>query len=123
MLSRSLVVIVDDDVSVRESLPPLLHELGFDALSFASAEEFLTSGFLDETRCLLLDIAMPGMNGPALQRELARQRRSIPIIFITADGDERIRPRMLAAGAVECLLKPFSEFTLLEAVTLALRAA
>jgi FixJ family two-component response regulator len=123
MVSRPLVSVVDDDESVRESLPDLLEELGFDARAFASAEAFLASAHVDETRCLLLDVAMPGMSGPALQEELARQRRSIPIVFITANADEDIRPQLLATGAVECLFKPFTDSALLEAVTTAVRAA
>ena len=123
MVARPLVSVVDDDESVRESLPDLLREFGFRVETFASAEEFLASESLAQTRCLLLDIAMPGMSGPALQEELARQRRSIPIVFITANADENLRPQLLEAGAVECLCKPFTESALLAAVTLALRAA
>ena len=123
MVTRLLVSIVDDDESVRESLPDLLQEFGFDVQAFASAEEFLASASITDTRCLLLDVTMPGMSGPALQLELARQRRSIPIVFITANADENIRPQLMAAGAVDCLFKPFSESALLEAVTTALRAA
>ena len=123
MVARPLVSIVDDDESVRESLPDLLEELGFNVQAFASAEEFLASSVVNDTRCLLLDVAMPGMSGPALQQELARQRRDIPIVFITASGDASIRPQLLAAGAVDCLIKPFAESALLEAVTTALRAA
>ena len=123
MVARQLVSVVDDDESVRESLPDLLREFGFTVETFASAEEFLASESLAQTRCLLLDIAMPGMSGPALQEELARQRRSIPIVFITANADENLRPQLLESGAVECLFKPFTESALLAAVTLALRAA
>jgi len=123
MVARPLVSVVDDDESVRESLPDLLGEFGFSVQTFASAEEFLASESLAQTRCLLLDIAMPGMSGPALQEELARRRRSIPIVFITANADEHLRPQLLEAGAVECLFKPFTESALLAAVTLALRAA
>jgi len=123
MVARQLVSVVDDDESVRESLPDLLREFGFRVETFASAEEFLASESLAQTRCLLLDIAMPGMSGPSLQEELARQRRSIPIVFITANADEKLRPQLLEAGAVECLFKPFTESALLAAVTLALRAA
>ena len=123
MVARQLVSVIDDDESVRESLPDLLRECGFHVQTFASAEEFLASESLAQTRCLLLDIAMPGMSGPALQEELARQRRSIPIVFITANADENLRPQLLEAGAVECLFKPFTESALLAAVTLALRAA
>ena len=123
MVARQLVSVVDDDESVRESLPDLLREFGFRVETFASAEEFLASESLAQTRCLLLDIAMPGMSGPALQVELARQRRSIPIVFITANAEENLRPQLLESGAVECLFKPFTESALLAAVTLALRAA
>jgi FixJ family two-component response regulator len=118
-----LVSVVDDDESVRESLPDLLKELGFSVQAFASAEAFLASKYLDETRCLLLDIAMPGMSGPALQQELACRQRRIPIVFITANADDNLRPRLLEKGAVDCLFKPFTESALLEAVTTALRAA
>ena len=117
----SLVSVVDDDQSVRESLPDLLREFGFSAEAFASAEAFLGSDVVNETRCLLLDIAMPGMSGPELQEELIRRRREIPIVFITARGDETVRPSLLARGAVECLFKPFSEAALFDALSAALR--
>jgi FixJ family two-component response regulator len=116
MVTRPLVSIVDDDESVRESLPDLLWQLGFAVQAFTSAEAFLASDSVHQTRCLLLDIAMPGMSGPDLQRELTRRRQEIPIVFITADRDETIRRRMLEAGAVECLFKPFSDTALLEAL-------
>lgn len=122
-LLRLLVSVVDDDESVRESLPDLLHELGYAVETFASAEEFLASGDMGETRCLLLDIAMPGMSGPDLQRELSRRGEAIPIVFITAHGDEAVRPRLIADGAVECLFKPFSEAALVGALNTALRVA
>ena len=118
---RSLVSIVDDDESVRESLPDLLREFGFAAQTFASAEEFLASGYVGRTNCLLLDVAMPGMSGPDLQQELTRRHQDIPIVFITAVADETVRPRVLAQGAVECLFKPFSDTVLLEALNTALR--
>jgi FixJ family two-component response regulator len=121
MVIRSLVSVVDDDESVRESLPDLLRELGFAVQAFSSAEEFLASDCVDKTRCLILDIAMPGMSGPELQRELTRRRQEIPIVFITAHADETVRPRMLERGAVECLFKPFSETALLDALHVALR--
>jgi FixJ family two-component response regulator len=113
---RSLISVVDDDQSVRESLPDLLGEFGFATQTFSSAEEFLASDFLDQTDCLILDIAMPGMTGPELQRELAIRRRNVPIIFITAQREEALRPRLLKLGAVECLLKPFNETDLLQAL-------
>lgn len=121
MVVRSLVSIVDDDESVRESLPDLLREFGFSVHAFSSAEGFLASDSIGETKCLVLDIAMPGMSGPDLQKELRLRGRAIPIIFITAHGDETIRPRMLAEGAVECLLKPFSDAALRQAIDDALK--
>jgi FixJ family two-component response regulator len=120
MVTRSLVSVVDDDESVRESLPDLLREFGFAVRAFASAEEFLASDYVDRTRCLILDVAMPGMCGPDLQRELTLRRQKIPIVFITAHGDETVRPRVLEQGAVECLLKPFSDTALREALDAAL---
>ena len=120
MDKRSLVSVVDDDESVRESLPDLLRQFGFAAQAFSSAEAFLASDVVNETSCLLLDIAMPGMSGPELQQELLRRRQAIPIVFITANGDKTVRPRLLAQGAVECLVKPFSEAALLDALNAAL---
>ena len=119
-INRSLVSVVDDDESVRESLPDLLREFGFAVEAFASAEEFLGSVYVGQTKCLILDIAMPGMSGPDLQRELKRRRQEIPIVFITAHGGETVRPRLLEQGAVECLFKPFSDTALLEALNAAL---
>jgi FixJ family two-component response regulator len=116
-----LVSIVDDDESVRESLPDLLREFGYSARAFSSAEEFLASDCVDETRCLILDIAMPGMTGPDLQEELTSRRHVIPIVFITAQTEDTIRPRSLERGAVECLSKPFSDTALLEALDAAFR--
>ena len=121
MGERSLVSVVDDDESVRESLPDLLRQVGFEAQAFSSPEAFLASDVVSETSCLLLDIAMPGMSGPELQQELLRRRQEIPIVFITANGDKTVRPRLLAQGAVECLFKPFSEAALLDALNAALR--
>ncbi len=120
-IEHLLVSIVDDDESVRESLPDLLREFGFAAHAFSSAEEFLASDFIEQTRCLLLDITMPGMSGPDLQQELKRRRQEIPIVFITAQRDETVRSRLIEHGAVECLFKPFSETVLLEALNTALR--
>jgi FixJ family two-component response regulator len=121
MTATALVSIVDDDESVRESLPDLLKEFGFAVQAFASAEEFLASGRVGETRCLVLDIAMPGMSGPELQRELTRRNQPIPIVFITANEDSSECARVLEAGAVSCLIKPFSETALLRAVTKAIQ--
>ncbi len=121
MRNPPLVSVVDDDESVRESLPDLLRLLGFAAESFPSAEDFLASDLLDETRCLLLDVAMPGMSGPELQQDLALRHQHIPIVFITAHGDRDTCVRLLALGAVDCLAKPFSEAALLNALNAALR--
>ena len=107
--TRSLVSVVDDDESVRESLPDLLREFGFAVRAFSSAEEFLASDCIDQTQCLILDIAMPGMTGPELQQELKNRRQEIPIIFITAQRDENMRARVLEQGATACLFKPFSD--------------
>ena len=121
MGKRSLITVVDDDESVRESLPDLLRECGFVARAFSSAEAFLASEVISEANCLILDVAMPGMSGPELQQELSRRQQEIPIVFITANGDTTVRPRLLAQGAVECLFKPFSEAALLDAINAALR--
>jgi FixJ family two-component response regulator len=117
---RPLLSVVDDDESVRESLPDLLRELGFAARAFSSAEDFLSSGYVDETRCLILDIAMPGMSGPELYQELKRRGQEIPVIFITGQRDETIRPRVLKQGAAAFLLKPFTDAALLAAIKTAL---
>ena len=121
MVTPSLVSVVDDDESVRESLPDLLREFGFAAMAFSSAEEFLASDCVGRTECLILDISMPGMSGPDLKRELTRCRQEIPVVFITAQRDEAVRARMLEQGAVDCLFKPFSDTALLEALNTAFR--
>jgi FixJ family two-component response regulator len=118
-----LICVVDDDDSIRESLRGLLESLGFVVETFASARTFLDSRWPGNTDCLILDVRMPGMRGPDLQHELCRQGYDIPIVFITAHGDEDIRPRVLSEGAVDCLLKPFSEAALLGAIRKALAAA
>ena len=119
-IERSLVSVVDDDESVRESLPDLLGEFGFMARAFSSAEEFLSSDCVDQTRCLILDVAMPGMSGLDLQRELVLRGKEIPIIFITAQRDEAIRARAFEQRAVRFLYKPFSDTDLYEALKAAL---
>ena len=119
-IAPSLVSVVDDDESVRESLPDLLREFGFAVRAFSSAEEFLTSDCVGQTRCLILDIAMPGMSGPDLQQELRNRRQEIPIVFITGQRDETVRTRVLEQGAAECLFKPFSDTALFDAVNAAL---
>ena len=120
MARRPLVSVVDDDESVRESLPDLLGELGFAAQGFASAEEFLASNSVGVTSCVILDVAMPGMSGPELHLELRRRGHAIPTIFITARADERIRLDLLRQGAVECLFKPFSDRALRAALDAAM---
>src|SRR5271168_372664 len=120
---RPLLSVVDDDESMRESLPDLIKEFGFAARAFSSAEEFLSSGSVDETSCLILDIAMPGMSGPELHQELKRRGEEIPTIFITGQRDETIRARVLKQGAAGFLVKPFSDEALLAAINTALHAA
>jgi FixJ family two-component response regulator len=117
------VSVVDDDESVRESLPDLLNEMGFAVQAFSSAEEFLASDFVGRTRILILDIAMPGMSGPELREELVHRRVEIPTVFITGHKDESVRPILLEGGAVDCLFKPFSDAALLGALNAALRVA
>ena len=121
MVMNTLVSVVDDDQSVRESLPDLLKHFGFAVQAFSSAEEFLASSYITETRCLILDIGLPGMSGPELQRELISRQQFIPIVFITAHVGDSVRERILNQGAVACLLKPFSDTALLEAVNAALQ--
>jgi FixJ family two-component response regulator len=116
---HSLVAVVDDDESVRESLPDLLSQLGYEVQAFSSAEEFLASGVVDRTRCLVLDVVMPGMSGPDLQRALKADGKRIPVVFITAQGEQTLRLRALRQGAVACLFKPFSEADLLAALSAA----
>jgi FixJ family two-component response regulator len=116
MTGRPLVAVVDDSDSVRESLPDLLGQVGLAVQAFDSAEAFLESGVAGRAQCLLLDVGLPGMSGPDLQRELGRRGQRLPIVFITAQGDKSLEPRLLAAGAAACLFKPFSDTALLEAV-------
>jgi FixJ family two-component response regulator len=117
---RPLLSVVDDDEMLRESLPVLLREFGFAARAFSSGQEFLSSDYVDQTRCLILDVAMPGMSGLDLQQELKHRGQAIPIIFITAQKDEDIRKQAFRQGAVEFLEKPFSDSSLLDAVNAAL---
>ena len=121
MLPRPFIAVVDDDESVRESLPDLLRELGCSATAFGSAEEFLASDCISHTQCLILDIAMPVMSGPGLHRELILQGRTFPVIFVTALADKSLPPSLLQQGAVACLSKPFSEQELREALAAALQ--
>ncbi len=119
-MNVSLIAVVDDDDSVRESLQGLLQSIGFVVETFSCAQTFLETGQLTRTDCLILDVRMPGMRGPDLQRELTLRGYTIPIVFITAHGDEDLRPRVVLEGAVDCLLKPFSEEALLKAIRTAL---
>lgn len=119
MNERLLVSIVDDDESVRESLPDLLKEFGYASQAFSSAEEFLAKDGISRSKCLILDVAMPGMCGPDLQEELHRREIEIPIIFITGHRDESLRSRLIEHGAVACLIKPFSDDSMLEALNAA----
>ena len=109
--------VIDDDESIRESLPDLIRQFGFVVEAFESAETFLASGATSRTSCLVLDVAMPGMSGIDLQRELLERGQKIPIIFITANPDKSIRARLIAQGAVDCLVKPFGETALLDALS------
>jgi FixJ family two-component response regulator len=114
--ARSFIAVVDDDESVRESLPDLIGMFGYAAEAFTSAEDFLTSKKVGQTKCLVLDIAMPGMSGLELQRQLVGQGRAIPIVFITAHGDDAFCNRLRRRGEVECLVKPFTDTALLDAL-------
>ncbi|WP_233839087.1 response regulator [Paraburkholderia sp. ZP32-5] len=120
MKSRLLVSVVDDDESVRESLPDLVQELGFEVRAFASGEAFLCSNVLETTRCLILDVMMPGMSGHELIAQLRARNVTIPIVYITAYQDDGLRCQLLAEGAVACLYKPFSDVELLDALTAAI---
>ena len=120
MSGRARVAVVDDDISVRESVPALLQQAGFEVQAFVSAEAFLIADVADATDCLVLDVGLPGMSGPDLQQELVRRGKRVPIVFITAKGDKSLQPRLLAAGAVACLFKPFDDTELIEAVESAL---
>jgi FixJ family two-component response regulator len=120
LVKSPLLSVVDDDEMLRESLPDLLREFGFIAQAFSSGQEFLSSEYVDETKCLILDVAMPAMSGLDLQQELKRRGRAIPIVFITGQKDEDIRKEAFRQGAVRFLYKPFSDSDLLDAVNAAL---
>lgn len=122
MNAQLLISVVDDDQSVRESLPDLLKELGFASRTFSSAEEFLASNAVSRSSCLIFDVAMPVMSGPELLRELRRRNEMRPVLFITAHRDEVARSQMIKDGAIECLFKPFSDTDLLQALNKALSA-
>ena len=120
MPQRAVVAVVDDDESVRESLPDLVREFGHDADAYSSAEDFLASERIGQTTCLVLDIAMPGMSGFDLQRALSDGGTRIPIVFITAHGDQTVFDESRERGAVACLVKPFSDDALMKALDRAL---
>ena len=118
--NMKLVAIVDDDDLMRGALQGMLKSVGLPSQAFASAEEFLTSGQLRQTACLIADIRMPGMSGLELQAKLNAEHCRIPTIFITAHGDTKMRMQALRAGAVEFLAKPFDDEALLGSVRAAL---
>jgi FixJ family two-component response regulator len=122
MEKQAHISIVDDDQSVREALPDFLAEFGYAVEVFASGEEFLASDALWTTDCLILDLALVGMSGTDIQEELSRRGSETPIVFITAHGDETVRPQLMDSGAIECLFKPFTDVALLDAINLALKA-
>jgi FixJ family two-component response regulator len=122
MQTLPLIAVVDDDESVRESLPDLLLVLGYGAVAFDSAEAFLASSHLDQTQCIVLDIAMPGMSGPELASELRSRGHLMPIVFITAHREEALRQNVRALSPVVPLIKPFSDTALASAVETALGA-
>ena len=115
-----LVSVIDDDESVRESIPSLLRAFGFDARAFDSAEAFLASDAIEATKCLILDVAMPGMSGPELFEQLKQGPTDIPVIFITAHGTSELCGRLIRLGAAACLQKPFDPMALMEALQHAL---
>ena len=116
----NVIAIVDDDELVRSALEGLMKAAGFTALAFASGEEFLNSGQLERTACLIADIRMPGMSGLELQSKLSKDHHKIPVVFITAQGDERMRMQALRTGAVKFLTKPLDKGILLDSVRAAL---
>jgi FixJ family two-component response regulator len=114
--TRPLVAVIDDDESVRESLPDLLKAFGYSSRAFSSAEAFLASDCVDQSQCLILDVLMPGMNGPELEQELLARGRQLPIIYITADPDGAVRARLPEQSLTRCLKKPFRDTALLDAL-------
>ncbi len=121
MAELPVITIVDDDPSVRAGTARLLRSLGFSAYAFASAAEFLLSPQLSDTACLIADVEMPGMSGVELQEHMIAHGHSTPIVFITAFPEDRLRDRVMSAGAVDFLRKPFDEVQLIDCVQRALR--
>jgi FixJ family two-component response regulator len=122
MPTAPLICVVDDDVSILDSLPGLLRSFGFGVAAFSSGAAFLHSGIVSETACLLLDVSMPDMSGPALQARLTAEGLNIPIVFITAQVEGEMRRHLLEQGAIDLLPKPFSEEALLHAIHRALQS-
>ena len=120
MAREHCIAIVDDDQSVRDAVTNLFRSMGFPAVAFASAEEFLNSGSLDQTSCIVLDVQMPGMDGLSLQRHLAAAGRHIPIVFVTGYPDAGLRDKAMSLGAVCFLTKPFNEADLVDGLRSAL---
>jgi FixJ family two-component response regulator len=123
MSETPLIAVVDDDEAIREALQSLLQSVGLRAEMFASAEDFWHAGQLQDTACLIVDVRMPRISGLEFQRQWAKAHCPIPIIFITAHGDEEMRAQALRAGAVDFLDKPFSDEVLLRAVQAALHSS
>jgi FixJ family two-component response regulator len=120
-LARNLISIVEDDESVRRTTKLLLESCGYEAAAFDSPESLLSSGRLEDTSCLIVDVQMPGMNGLQLQSHLAAARIHTPIIFMTAYDDKESRRRAMQAGAVAFLTKPFTDEQLFQSIRSALR--
>ncbi|HZC35707.1 MAG TPA: response regulator, partial [Chthoniobacterales bacterium] len=116
------IAVVDDDDSVREALESLLKSRSFKVDSYSAAEDFLSSPRITTTDCLILDVKLEGMSGLALQQELTAARYSVPIIFVTAYAEDSLRTQVIAAGAIDCFIKPFDDDALLAAVELAVTA-
>ena len=123
MQHRAIISIIDDDESMRCALKSLVTSLGFKAYTFASAEQYLDSSYLDDTSCLITDLQMPGLSGIELQKSLLAQDRHIPIIFMTAFPEERIRTRAMEAGALGFLSKPFESQTLITLIDKAIETS
>ena len=119
--SKAIVFVVNDDVSMREALEGLIRSAGFKVETFASAQDFLARRRADVPACLVLDVRLPGLSGLALQKRIVEANREIPIVFITGHGDVPTSVRAMKAGAVEFLIKPFSDRDLLDAIQQAFR--
>jgi len=122
-MSQVLIAIVDDDEAVRNATKTLVRSLGYHASTFASADEFLKSERVHDTSCLIADVQMPGLSGIDLQNRLVARGHGIPIIFMTAYPDDKLRARAMKAGAVGFLNKPFSEDHFIGCIEKALKAA